>query len=700
MLRYIPEHKAYTITSLQLNKTIIMKRPLCRTLFLKKMTLESPLYELKGIGQKTAQVLIKQNIKTVGDLILSFPSAYHSVTNLTKIDNADTNSFFFFKLTVKSKPFFLSRTKTKHIFTITAEDSTGSIRITYFNQPYYASYLNQGNTFIFYGKPRKYKNQIVLDNPKVYSLDMENTVLPIYAISGIKQKVLRSAISHALKELIIEEKFSKDFLTSHSLLSLSDELKLLHKPEKEYDYISAGKSYLFKEFLIDISLKSLNENKSAPALPHCSNLISEFQSFFEFKFTNAQISAMTDIYNDMGNSTAMNRLLQGDVGCGKTAVAFFAAYYANKCGFQSVIMASTELLALQHYKNSLKIFGGKVGLLTASTSISDRNELLLSLKNGTISLLITTHAVLFEKPEFFNLALVIADEQHRFGVKQRAMLCNLSNGVHSLVMSATPIPRTMALSIFGNVSVSIINELPPGRIPIKTYVVPSSKRLSMYKWIHNKVIQGKQVYVVCPYIDNFDEMDTRSVNEVYNELHGLFPDIQISILTGKMKSSEKDIVMNNFRIGKIDILISTTVIEVGVDVKNAVIMVIEGAERFGLATLHQLRGRVGRGSEEGYCYLLSDSGSKNKRLELMTKTTDGFRIAEFDLKTRGGGQLYGVKQHGSLESEALSIIENPELYLKASEAYATMQINYPKDFDTITKLANQRHKKTYLISDN
>ena len=664
------------------------------------MTLSSPLSVLKGIGPKTEDELKKQGVSSIGELLQCFPSAYRSFSDITDVQNASPGKFSMFRLVIKSKPFFISRSKSRNIFTLIAGDDTGSLRITFFNQQYYSSILKPGSEWIFYGRIRLYKEHYCLDNPKIYSSENASGILPIYPISRVKQKTLRSAVMQALKETVdIADDYSAAFLSKYSLLTRKDELNGIHAPSCADDYMRARKSFMFKDFLLHAAASRQRVSKSAPPLPCHEKSIKEYSSRFPFDFTGAQLRAINEISQDMQSCVPMNRLLQGDVGSGKTAVAFFAAYNAMKNGYQSVMMAPTALLANQHYENAVKIFGSSTALLTSSTPASVRANILKGLKDASISFLIGTHAVLYEHLDFNRLAVVIADEQHRFGVEQRAALAALGEGVHSLIMSATPIPRTLALSVFGHVDVSVLDELPPGRKPVKTFIISENRRSDMYAWIHTQIRMGKQAYVVCPFIESVDELEGASVDDIYIELSSSFKDIRIETLTGKMRPFEKNRVMDSFKKGDTDILVSTTVIEVGVDVKNAGIMVIENAERFGLAALHQLRGRVGRGEDDAFCYLVSDSKSA-ARLEMLTKTCNGFEIAEYDLKTRGGGLLYGIKQHGELETETAGIMDNPELYHMASDAIIVMENDFPLDHSTVLKLAAEKADRLRRIADN
>ncbi len=605
-------------------------------------------------------------------------------------NEARVGEYGLFRLRISGSPYWLSRSRIKSIFTVYAEDDTGKLRLTFFNQSYLAGLLKKGEEHYFYGKVREYKGVLGLDNPKLYSPG-ERALLPVYAVSKVKQKILRAAVAQAIDALSDPDEHTGSFLSEYSLLPRIEEYRKIHLPSVADDYISALKSAAFKRFLVLRASLDLLTQAEAPALNAPPDLAEEYRSFLPYALTGAQLRSMGEILSDMSSTKPMNRLLQGDVGSGKTAVAFFAAYSAMRSGAQSVLMAPTELLSVQHYKNALPIFGERTALITSGTKKSERERIASGVASGEISFLIGTHALLYTEFAFLRLALVITDEQHRFGVAQRSKLSFMRDGAHTLIMSATPIPRTLALVIYGRAGLSVLDELPAGRKPIKTLVVPAEKRADMYSWLRERLSEGRQAYVVCPTIDGIDELELKSVGEVHAELKALFKGIATEPLHGRMKPAEKDAVMRRFRDGETRLIVSTTVIEVGVDVRNASVMIVENAERFGLAALHQLRGRVGRGETDSFCCLVTDSPS-SPRLKKLASSNDGFEIARFDLEERGGGELFGLRQHGDDAGPAEDVAANAELYHAAGDALTSMPTRFPADYAVILEKASQTPK--------
>ena len=637
------------------------------------MDKNAPLTALKGLGPKTAQDLARLSIADLESLVLHFPISYRDLREVKPLCDACYHEQALFRLTVKSQPYWLCR-RPQSIFTLVAGDETATVRLTFFNQPYCANRLVKQGTFLFFGTLKEYNGMPAMDNPKVYDLGENLGIEPVYTLCGkLKQKAFRSFVKQALPMLEIVEPFSHAFLHKNRLLSLREELSVLHFPKDMEDLALAYRSHQFKKLLVTAAMLSRTSGAAAPRLRPVEGCIARYQSHLPFSLTGAQMRAMQDMLADLAHTKPMNRLLQGDVGSGKTAAAFFGAFAAKECGYQTLMMAPTELLAVQHYNNARKIFDD-AALITGSTPLAERNRILTALSEKKCSLLIGTHALLYLNIPQNKIAFLITDEQHRFGVAQRAALCGIREGVHMLVMSATPIPRTLALALYGNAGVSIIDELPSGRKPVITRIVSEKKRADMYAWIADQVRSGRQAYVVCPLIEPSDEIEARSAFTVFAELKKALPGVSIALLNGRMRAEQKNDVMSAFQGKKTQILVSTTVIEVGVDVPNATIMVIENAERFGLATLHQLRGRVGRGSHQSYCWLVTPN-PQNKRLVVMREVSDGMKIAELDLKERGAGELIGLRQHGA---DASLSVQDLSLFSEAKQCYETLSA-FPAD---------------------
>ena len=661
------------------------------------MTENSVLTVLKGVGEKTAKQLAQMGIRCVGDLMMHFPADYRDLTDVKLLKEAELGRSCMFRLKVTSAPYWIRRDRVRGLFTVTAADESATVRLMFFNQSYLAQKIQKDKEYCFYGKIGIYNGAIKIDNPKIYELGENTGIEPIYALSGnLKQKLIRQAMRQALTEISPAEPFSEGFLEEYGLLPLKKELEDLHFPQTLAELDCALKSRRYKELLEYAMLMESVEGGEAPVIRAGEDVLPDFLGKLSFLPTNAQLRSMREILSDLSEKKPMNRLLQGDVGSGKTIVAFFAAYAAGRSGYQTMLMAPTELLAQQHYRNAQKIFGEEVVLLTGSTKPAERRGIEEKIRSCEAKLIIGTHALLYREEPLPVPALVITDEQHRFGVAQRAALTGRQN-VHMLIMSATPIPRTLALVLYGKASVSVIDEYPAGRKPVKSYVVTDKKREDMYKWLKDQVNNGTQAYIVCPLIENADEMELRSVGEVYAEVSYRLRGIPAAMLHGRMKAEEKDGIMQRFHEGSIKVLVSTTVIEVGVDVPQANIMIIENAERFGLAQLHQLRGRVGRGNEEAYCYFVSDDGRHNPRLKVLTETTDGFEIAEKDLELRGAGELLGRRQHGEERFFSADIAGDLELLQRTVQDLPQIRERYPQDYTVIVQNLEKRMAQREIV---
>lgn len=621
------------------------------------LNLNSNIKYIKGVGEKRAGLFGSLAIFDVDALIHFFPRKYEDWTNtktVRELQNGDCASIRATMITpVKEHMIRKGMTLYKCRFS----DGESIINVTIFNNKYQAQALRVYEDYVLFGKIEKNLTSASMSSPKIEKLDTGVRVHPIYPATGkLTSNAIAKVVKTALESLEeIPETLDKSVRDKYKLISLDRAIRQIHFPDSDEDMQKARYRLIFEELLtLQLGLLKLKgRNKAETNLKITADFTEEFKSLLPFEMTNAQQKAIKDCLSDMAGDYPMSRLLQGDVGSGKTAVAAGLCYSVIKNGYQCALMAPTEILAVQHYEGLSKMLspaGINVRLLTGSTRAKEKREIKAALMEGEIDLLIGTHAIIQNDVEFKSLGLVITDEQHRFGVKQRAALAEKGDGIHTLVMSATPIPRTLGLILYGDLDISILDELPPGRQEIRTDVVDSRYHQRLYKFIRNAADRGEQAYIVCPAIEeNEDSTDLKSAEQYAEELsEGAFHGYNLGLLHGKMKPKEKENVMKAFSAGDVQILVATTVVEVGVDVPNATIMVIENAERFGLSQLHQLRGRIGRGSKKSFCVLVSDSKSENaqNRLAVMKNNSDGFKIADEDLKARGPGDFFGERQHG------------------------------------------------------
>ncbi|MBP3629670.1 MAG: ATP-dependent DNA helicase RecG, partial [Anaerotignum sp.] len=566
-------------------------------------------------------------------------------------------------------------------------DETGSVGVLWYNQPYMKNSLKIGEWYLFSGKLQKKYGRKEILSPEVERIG-ENfaggRIIPVYPASeGVSQKMLRNLMEDALSQMSggMREELPLWLRKEYKLAERNFAIENIHFPKTEQGFYDARRRLVFEELFVLqtalFQLKNTLEDSGEGIILKKKKALQEAEGLLPFALTGAQKRVLKEMEKDMTSGKIMNRLVQGDVGSGKTAVAMVAAYWAIRNGYQATIMAPTEVLASQHFESFQKVFepvGIKVVLLTGSLKAKEKRETLEQVKNGDAQMIVGTHAVIQKGVEYHKLGLAITDEQHRFGVRQRSTLADKGENVHTLVMTATPIPRTLALILYGDLDISIIDELPPGRQKIDTSAVDSRYHQRIYTFIQKHVKEGRQAYVICPMIEESEKLEVQSVLNYTEELVKELPECRVACVHGKMKAKEKQEIMDGFAAGNIDVLVSTTVIEVGINVPNATIMLIENAERFGLAQLHQLRGRVGRGSEKSYCILVSDTKTKvaKERMKTMTESEDGFVISEKDLKLRGPGEFFGIRQHGLPELKIADLYKDMAILKEAQSAAAEL----------------------------
>ena len=617
---------------------------------------------IKGIGEQRAKALGKLGIATLRDLISYFPRAYDDRSALRRIADLVPGETAGVAAMVASPPTISHIRKGLDLVKLRAVDDTGTLDVTFFNQAWLKNSLHQGETYIFYGRAEGSLLRHQMANPVVEPegrREVTGRIVPIYPLTaGVSQLILSRSIRQGLDACadILPDVLPDRVRRDHQLCRIEYAYENIHFPESAEALDLARRRLAFEElFLFTIGLERLRSRREVVHVPPCGGVDMElFYRALPFTLTDAQRRCVEEALADMRSGTPMNRLCQGDVGSGKTMVAAACVYFMVRNGRQAALMAPTEILAQQHYQGLaplLENLGIRCALLTGSTTAKTKRSITQQLESGEIDFAIGTHALITGSVAYRDLGLVVTDEQHRFGVAQRAELAAKGDHPHILVMSATPIPRTLALILYGDLDVSIIDQLPPGRQPVQTFAVTGGYHQRVYRFIRKLVGEGRQAYIVCPMVEENDQLpdERKAVTEYAKKLQSeVFPDLKVAFVHGKMKPKEKDAVMAAFAAHETDILVSTTVIEVGVDVPNAAVMVIENAERFGLSQLHQLRGRVGRGRHKSYCVLVSDNkGEENKqRLKVMSSTSDGFAIAEEDLKLRGPGDFFGSRQHG------------------------------------------------------
>ena len=643
-----------------------------------------PISSLKGIGEKTAKLYEKLGVFTIADLLSDYPRAYDTFEPPVPVGNLMEDQVMAVCASLTKAP-DLVRFNRMQMVSVYIRDITGSLQIVWFNMPYMKSNLKPGIFYVFRGRVVRKRGRLMMEQPEVYTKEaydeLAPSMQPVYSqTKGLGNKAIVKALRQALESRTLEREYMPSYIRKkHQLAEINYAVEHIHFPEDQSQLLFARKRLVFDEFFFFLTgVRKLNERKADRTSSYVmkpSDQVKTFLNRLPYKLTQAQMRTWSEILTDLSGGLIMNRLIQGDVGSGKTIVAFLALLTAAYNGFQAALMAPTEVLARQHYE-SLSQMLSKQGmeirtvLITGSMNAKEKREAYEKIRSHQADLIIGTHALIQEKVEYDNLALVITDEQHRFGVGQRELFSDKGKDPHILVMSATPIPRTLAIILYGDLDISVIDQLPQGRQPIKNCVVNPQWRPKAYDFIRKQVEEGRQAYVICPMVEPSELLEAENVLDYTKKLRKELPSsITVEYLHGQMKGKEKNAVMERFASGDVQVLVSTTVIEVGVNVPNATVMMIENAERFGLAQLHQLRGRVGRGDFQSYCIMVNCSGEEgvSKRLDILNHSNDGFYIASQDLKLRGPGDIFGMRQSGDLEFKLADIFTDAPLLKSVSE---------------------------------
>ena len=649
------------------------------------LTPDTPVRYLKGVGPKTAERFEKLGILTLSDLLCHYPRRYLDFSKPYSIAEAPADTECVVKAEVFAKPGGRILPGGRRMERITAGDDVSSLEITWFNNPYAAQKLELGQEYYFQGIVTGGMLRRQMVNPQVRT-DAQVKSSPFEAVYPQTEGLTSSAIAKCVRQLLphaelLPDPLPPEMLKKYRLLSKADAVRAIHCPATEEEAFAARRRLIYEELLVlQLGIGRMkNHGAASTGAPMKKADASPFWESLPFSPTGAQRRAVEEILTDMSGETSMNRLLQGDVGSGKTLVAAAAIWACIRAGYQAALLAPTEILASQHAENLNRLlspFGMRAALLTGGMKAAARRTTLAAIRDDEADLIVGTHAILSEGVEFARLGLAVVDEQHRFGVRQRGLLAEKAANPHLLVMSATPIPRTLGLLMYGDLDISILDELPPGRKPVKTRCITGKKRADLYGFLDREIDSGRQVYIVCPAIEDAGGNGLNAVKSYYEDIAKAYlPDRRVGLMHGKLKPKEKAEVMDDFKSGRLDALVSTTVIEVGVDVPNATVMVIENAERYGLSALHQLRGRVGRGAAESWCFLVSDNASESvqKRLKFLCSTSDGFAVAQYDLETRGPGDFFGSRQHGLPTLQIADLMNDTRtLHAAQSEAVALL----------------------------
>lgn len=649
------------------------------------MHLDDGIQQLKGIGEKTAKLFCKLNIETISDLLSFYPRDYDSLQEVVPIVHINTEKICAVRARLTGS---IQAKKIRNLVISNAfiADETGKMQVTFFNMPYVSKSIEIGKNYVFRGTIKINNNAYVLEQPKVYSetdyREKMNTLQPVYMLTkGISNTVIQKAVKQALEETGIQKEFLPSaVMKKYNLMDYTYALQQIHMPKNRELLLEARKRLVFNEFfLFMLAIRNMKKKNEIAENENVMLETADTKRLLEklpYQLTRAQWEVWNEMKEDLSGPYVMNRLVQGDVGSGKTIVAILALLMCVSNGYQGAMMAPTEVLAKQHFEAIYDMTVSynlplKPILLTGSLSAKEKKAAYQLIETGEANIILGTHALIQEKVRYKNLALVVTDEQHRFGVRQREALAGKGEAVHVLVMSATPIPRTLAIILYGDLHISVIDELPANRMPIKNCVVNTAYRKKAYEFMRKEIAAGRQIYIICPMVEEGELENVENVVDYTDQIRHIFPgNVQIEMLHGKMKAIEKNRIMEAFKNHDIDILVSTTVIEVGINVPNATVMMIENAERFGLAQLHQLRGRVGRGRDQSYCIFVSGNENKNtmERLGILNKSNDGFFIAEEDLKLRGPGDIFGIRQSGLLDFKLADIYTDAGILKAANEA--------------------------------
>ena len=677
---------------------------------------KTPLRELKGVGEKTEKLFQKIGITTAEELLRYYPRTYDIYEEPVEIASAEEDKTVSIRATIATG-IYINQIRNLQVLTTTVADASGRLPVAWFNAPYLRGTLKKGSVFILRGKIIRKKGRPQMEHPEIFTPaayeEIIHSMQPVYGLTkGLSNKMITKLVHQILDTRPLHgEYLPEEIRERYQLADANYAIRTIHFPKNMQELLTARKRLVFDEFLLFVLAIQLLKEKTEEA-PNTFSMkpvwtTEEIIEGLPYDLTGAQKNVWHEIERDLSGHKLMSRLVQGDVGSGKTVIAFLAMVLSAENGFQSALMVPTEVLANQHYEGFLRLMEEQniaschPVLLTGSTTARQKREIYQKIADGEVNVIIGTHALIQERVEYKNLGIVITDEQHRFGVRQREALTTRGNPPHVLVMSATPIPRTLAIILYGDLDISIIDELPAKRLPIKNCVVGTSYRPKAYSFIEKQVQMGRQAYVICPMVEESEGLEAENVTDYARKLQEILPgEIKVEILHGKMKPKEKNRIMEAFASGEIQVLVSTTVVEVGVNVPNATVMMVENAERFGLAQLHQLRGRVGRGEHQSYCIFIQGNNEENtsKRLKILNESNDGFYIAGEDLKLRGPGDLFGIRQSGLMEFKIGDIYNDAGILKNASEAAGEI---LALDFDLILPQhkALKEHLKGYMSEE-
>lgn len=677
---------------------------------------KTPLRELKGVGEKTEKLFQKIGITTAEELLRYYPRTYDIYEEPVEIASAEEDKTVSIRATIATS-IYINQIRNLQVLTTTVADASGRLPVAWFNAPYLRGTLKKGSVFILRGKIIRKKGRPQMEHPEIFTPaayeEIIHSMQPVYGLTkGLSNKMITKLVHQILDTRPLHgEYLPEEIRERYQLADANYAIRTIHFPKNMQELLTARKRLVFDEFLLFVLAIQLLKEKTEEA-PNTFPMkpvwtTEEIIEGLPYDLTGAQKNVWHEIERDLSGHKLMSRLVQGDVGSGKTVIAFLAMVLSAENGFQSALMVPTEVLANQHYEGFLRLMEEQniaschPVLLTGSTTARQKREIYQKIADGEVNVIIGTHALIQEKVEYKNLGLVITDEQHRFGVRQREALTTRGNPPHVLVMSATPIPRTLAIILYGDLDISIIDELPAKRLPIKNCVVGTSYRPKAYSFIEKQVQMGRQAYVICPMVEESEGLEAENVTDYARKLQEILPgEIKVEILHGKMKPKEKNRIMEAFASGEIQVLVSTTVVEVGVNVPNATVMMVENAERIGLAQLHQLRGRVGRGEHQSYCIFIQGNNEENtsKRLKILNESNDGFYIAGEDLKLRGPGDFFGIRQSGLMEFKIGDIYNDAGILKNASEAAGEI---LALDFDLILPQhkALKEHLKGYMSEE-